>query len=282
MTEQLSTLQKLIDQAVAFIVAYSFQVVGALIVLTIGVVFANSMSGLFLNFLKKKNVDITLSKFLAGTLRILILGFAVLIALGKFGITIAPFIAFLSAAAFGASFAIKGPLSNYGAGLSIILSRPFAVGDTVTIKDVSGVVDDIKLANTRLINEDGVAITIPNNQVVGEILYNSKNNKVVEAVIGVSYDSDPEKATVLIRRELEKFTDVVKVPPPQVGIQEFGDFSINIGFRYWVPTTRYFQVSYAVNLAVFRAIQAAKISIPFPQREVRIISQSSNQNLLNE
>ncbi len=275
MEKELSTIQKLIDTVVTFCVNYSFQVVGAIIVLVLGAVIANWVAASLFKMLQKKNLDITLSKFLASVGRIVILAFALIIALGKFGITMAPFIAALSAAALGAGLAIQGPLSNYGAGLSIILSRPFIVGNTITIRNVSGVVQEVTLASTKLVNEDGVVITIPNHQAVGEILYNSKQNKVVEGLVGISYDSNPETAISLITKVLQAFPEVPKSPAPQIGISAFADSSISIAFRYWAPTVKHYQTSYAVNLAVYKALQTAKISLPFPQREVRIISQSS-------
>ena len=272
MGQELTTLQKILDKAIEFMVQYSFQIFGAVLILACGLLLANRIAALVFGVMQKKKLDITLSKFAASFVRIMILGFAVLIALGKFGITITPFIAALGALTFGFSMAVQGPLSNYGAGLSIILSRPYAVGDTITVSDVSGVVQDIKLACTVLTNEDGIRITIPNKKVVGEVLYNSMKNKVAEGVVGISYSSDPEKAIGVIRSVLDSTAEVMQSPQPQIGVQEFGDSSIHIGYRYWVPTIRYFQLTYAINLAIFNAFRDAGVSIPFPQREVRILS----------
>ncbi len=271
--ETISTAQKFIDALIAFCVSYGLQVLGALIVLGLGVIAGNWAAGILGKFLQKKNLDITLSKFLISVVKLIILGFAMIVALGKFGISTSPLVAALSAAVFGASFALKGPLSNYGAGLSIILSRPFKVGETITVRDVSGVVEEVKLACTRLVNEDGIIITIPNNQIVGEILHNSKLNRVVESSVGISYDADPEKAIQVITEVLSKYPEIVKQPGAQIGIASFGDFAINIGYRYWVPTTKYFHISYSVNLGVYRALKESRINIPFPQQEVRILSQ---------
>lgn len=274
MEKQLDTVQKLIDTLMLFFVNYSFQVLGAIIVIVLGVLVANWIANVLFKLMQKKNIDITLAKFLSSIVRVIVLAFAIIIALGKFGITMTPFIAAISAMAFGASFAVRGPLANYGAGISIIMSRPFSVGSTITVKEVSGVVQDISLASTKLVDEDGVVITIPNNKIVGEILWNSKQNKVTEGLIGVSYDSNVETAIAAISKALAAFPEVTKSPAPQVGIAKFSDSSIDIGYRYWVPTIKYFQITYAVNLSVLKALQAAKITIPFPQREVRIISQS--------
>ena len=275
MAEQISTEQKLINTLIEFFVNYSFQVIGAVIILAIGVMLSNWVSNLVLKLNAQRKTDIALSKFLAGSAKILILVFAIIVALGKFGITIAPFIAAIGAAAFGATYAIQGPLSNYGAGLSIILGRSFGVGDTITVAGVSGVVEDIKLASTILTTEDGVKITIPNKHIVGEILQNSKGNKVVEGIVGISYDANPESAIKIINEILMGFNEVQKDPSFQVGIQAFGGSSINIAYRYWIPTIKYFQTSSAVNLEIFKGLQDAGIVIPYPQRDIRIISQPS-------
>ena len=276
MPEEIKTIQKLINIVIDFFVNYSFQVVGAILVLVIGVLVARAVSSSLLKFFGKKEFDVTLSKFITTAVKGTILGFAFIVAIGKFGITIAPFIAALAAMAFGASFAIQGPLANYGAGLVIILTRPFVVGNTIKVSDVSGIVDEVKLGATILTDEDGVKITIPNKHIVGEIIHNSEERKIVEQMVGISYDNDPEKAIQIIKEVLEAFHDISKEPPPQIGIQEFGDSSINIGLRYWIPTNKYFKTLYQVNLSLYKHLKAKNIEIPFPQRDVHIVSRSQN------
>jgi small conductance mechanosensitive channel len=257
-----------------FFVNYSFQVIGAFIVLILGWLVARWVGGLLLRAMDRRRMDVTLSKFLVSIVKIVVLAFALIIALGKFGITISPFIAAMGAVAFGTTLALQGTLANYGAGLTIILTRPFVVGNTIRVAGVSGVVEEVKLACTILTDEDGVRITVPNRQIVGQILHNSAANTIVEGSVGISYDSAMEKAIGVVRGVLARFEDVVKAPAPQVGIQEFGDFAVKLGFRYWVPTHRYFQVSYTVNLAMYEALRQAGIKIPFPQQEISIVSQA--------
>jgi len=275
MQEQLSALQKIIDTVIELSVNYSFQVVGAIIVLIIGFLIAHGISNAVLKLCQKKNLDITLSKFMAMFVRLVIISFAVIISLGNFGITIAPFVAALGGLAFGASFALQGPLSNYGAGFAIIMSRPFTVGDTITIAGVSGVVDDVKLANTQLVTEDNVRITIPNKHIVGEVLQNSKKHRIVEAVVGISYASNPEKAIKAIQDILSRHPEVTKEPSPQIGIQDFGDSSINISYRYWVPTLKFIKIQHDINGTIFKTLKDVGVQIPFPQRDVHIVSQPS-------
>jgi len=276
MQDEIRATQQLINKIVDFFVSYGFQVVGAILLLVVGLVVARLVSSFLMKLFERKKLDVTLSKFIASAARVTILTFVIIIALGKFGITIAPIVAALAAMVFGASFAIQGPLSNYGAGLVIIFGRPFVVGNMITVAGVKGVVEEVGLGSTILTDEDGVKITIPNKHVVGEILHNSRQRGIVEAVVRISYNSNPEKAISIIRKVLGGFEEVIKEPVPQVGIQEFGDSSINIGLRYWVPSRKYFQTLYDVNLSVYKQLKEGDIEIPFPQRDVHIISRSGS------
>lgn len=131
----------------------------------------------------------------------------------------------------------------------IILARPFVVGNTIKVGEVSGIVEEVKLGATILTDEDGVKITMPNKHIVGEVLHNSEGCKIVEELVGISYDSNPEEAIRTIKNTLDEFQAISKDPTPRVGIQGFGDSSINIGLRYWIPTRKYFETLYGVNLA---------------------------------
>ena len=273
MKDELTALENLFNVMVEFLVKYSFQVIGAIIILIVGMFCARWLSNLVIKICRKRDLDVTLTKFLGAVTKVLLLVFVIIIALGKFGISIAPFIAAIGALAFGASFAIQGPLANYGAGLVIIMTRPFVVGNTIAVKGVNGVVEDIGLAYTVLTTEDEERITIPNNKIMGEILQNSFANKVVETTVGISYQDDPLKAIAAIEAALGQFSQIASEPVPQIGISEFADSAINIGLRYWVPTKQYFNTIYAVNLSIYQVLTTAKITIPFPQRDVHMISQ---------
>ena len=274
MEEEMKAVEKIIDIVIDFFVKYSFQVLGAIFILIVGVIVAKWVASFLLKLLEKKNLDITLSTFLVSSVKLIIIVFATIVAIGKFGITISPFVAALAAMAFGVSFAIQGPVANYGAGLVIILTRPFVVGNTITVAGVNGIVEEVKLGVTILTDEDGVKITIPNKHITGEIIHNSEEWKIVEEVVGISYDSNPEEAIGIVKKSLDQFEEISKDPPPQVGIQGFGDSSINIGYRCWVPTKKYFQTLYKVNLTIYKQLTEEGVEIPFPQRDVRIVSGS--------
>jgi len=268
--QELETIQKIIDVVTEFVINYSFQIVGALIILIVGLKLSGWLSRLVLRLCDKRNIDVTLARFFASSTKLLVMMFVIIIAIAKFGISIAPFIAALGAIAFGSSLAIQGPLSNYGAGLTLILTRPFVVGNTITVQNVSGVVDEIRLAATILTTEDGEELTIPNKLIVGEILRNSFENKIIESSVGISYEDDPKLAIEVLQQVLAQFSEICKDPAPQVGIEAFADSSINIGLRYWVPTKQYFNILYRVNLAIHQALAEAEITIPFPQQDIHI------------
>ena len=274
MFNEINTAERYLDMITEFGVKYGFQVLAAVITLIIGLIVARWLSRVVVRVGEKRNLDITLSRFLGNVVKLIIIGFVLIMALGKLGIAITPFIAALGAIAFGSSLALSGLLSNYGAGLTIIITRPFVVGNTIKVKGVSGVVEEIGLGATHLSNEDGEEITIPNKHIVGEILTNSFENKVVEMTIGISYEADSREATRIIEKALKKIPAIVDQPAPQIGIQEFADSSVNIGMRYWVPTKQYFQTLYQANTAVYDALNEAGITIPFPQRDIHMVPDS--------
>ena len=274
MKEELAAVEKYMDLFMEFALKYGFQVIYAIIILIIGLIIARWLGNMIARVCESRNLDITLSRFLGNVVRLTVLAFVLIVVLGKFGITMTPFIAAIGAVAFGSSLALAGLLSNYGAGLSIIITRPFVVNDTIFIQGVGGVVEEIGLAATRLSTEDGEQITIPNKHIVGEILVNSFANKVVEMSIGISYDDDAQKAIDTIQKALQNIPDIVAEPTPQIGIEAFADSSVNIGMRYWVPTKQYFQTMYQANLAVYNALDQAGITIPFPQRDVHMLSEN--------
>lgn len=275
--KDLEFVQKLINTLIEFFVNYSFQVLGAIIILILGSMLGSWVAGILRKSFEKKKMDVTLAMFLSGCVKMVILAFAVIIALGKFGITIAPFVAALSAMAFGASMAIQGPLSNYGAGIGIILGRPFVVGNTISVAGVSGIVEEVKLSCTILKNADGIQITIPNKDIVGQILHNSKESKVINESIGISYESSPEKAIQIIRQTIESSPKILKSAKPQVGVESFGTSAINIEYRYWASAADHFQTMYDINLAIYKALVQADISIPYPRQDIRILSQPSSE-----
>ncbi|GGI97182.1 transporter [Shewanella hanedai] len=270
--QELQQLQGVYNIIYEFLVQYSFQLIGAFFIFLLGLWVANKVSNLVASQLKKHDIDITLSNFVTNLLRILIIVMVGIVCLGKLGISITPMVAAIGAASLGAGLALQGMLSNYAAGITIIVTRPFVVGNTISIKDVTGVVKDIYLGMTVLINEEGEQINIPNKHIVGEILHNSFANKLVETKFNISYKSDPDEVIALATEAVTQCPRVYHEQSPLIGINDFNSIGIEISIRYWVPTDTYYQDKYHANLAIYRALLAANIEIPCPVREIHIES----------
>lgn len=268
--QELQQLQGVYQLITEFLVNYSFQLIGAALVFLFGLWVASKVSRLVAKQCEKHQIDITLSNFVSNLIRILIIVMVAIIALGKIGISVTPMVAAIGAASLGAGLALQGMLSNYAAGVTIIVTRPFVVGNTIEIKGESGVVTRINLGMTILTNEEGEQISIPNKHIVGEILHNSFSNKLVETQFNLSYNNNPEAAISLITELLSQNSNVSQDTTPNIGINGFNAIGIEVGVRYWVPTQNYFQHKYKINLAIYNALKQAGIEMACPVREIHL------------
>ena len=276
--KELQQLDELKNNLMIWLAEKGAGLLAAIIILVLGLWLAKRIAHFILKICDKRAIDVTLARFFAGFSKIVVVVFAAIMALSKLEIEITPFIALLGASAFGLSLAVQGPVSNYGAGIVLIITRPFRVGDTLSVSGQTGLVDCVNLGNTQLVNEDEERITIPNRNVLGEIFTNSYNYSIVEAVVGIDYSADPEAAIRCITEAVQTVEGIAPDRAPDIGIEGFGDSSINIGYRVWVPTTAYHRTRYALNLKVFHALKAAQINIPFPQREVHLVQPTAEAN----
>jgi small conductance mechanosensitive channel len=271
MEQELVRVTALYDQIVSYLVNYSFQIFGAAVVFLVGLFISRRVAALILALCKRKNLDITLSRFFSSSGRLLVVVATLIIVLPKIGIQITPFIAAIGAVGLGAGLAVQGLLSNYSAGLSIIFTRPFVVGDTIRVKGVWGIVEEVHLFHTVLTNEDGEIITIPNKHIVGEIIHNSQADTVLELSVGIAYDSDIDIAIEAVRRALLLIEGLSLERVSQIGVARFGDSAIEIEARVWVQTRKFHEARYEANYAINEALQKNEINIPYPQRVVRVI-----------
>lgn len=275
MEQELAQFTAIYAQIVAYLVEYSFQIVGAVIVFIIGLFISRRVASLVLALCERKNLDVTLSRFFASSARLTVIVATLIIVLPKVGIQITPFIAAIGAVGLGAGLAVQGLLSNYSAGLSIIFTRPFVVGDTIRVQGVRGIVEEVHLAYTLLTNEDGEIITIPNKHIVGEIIHNSQADTVLELNVGIAYGSDVDAAIEAIRGALSRLDGLSADRQSQIGIAGFGDSAIEITARVWVKTRRVHEARFAANYAIRGALEKVGITIPYPQRVVSLLKPKS-------
>jgi len=277
MENELQNAQMFYTTALEFLTNYSFQILGALLIFIFGIIVSKYVYRFILRIMLRSNIDETISGFTAHLIRFFIVLMMAVLALGKLGISIAPFIAAVGALSLTAGLALQGSVSNFAAGIVLILTKPFKIGDTLKVHNVYGQVEEIKLAYTVLINEDKEKITIPNKYMIGDVLVNSHEYRLVDGVVGVSYDSDIDEAVNVITRVLSQEISCSCEDQPIVGIQSFAQSSVEIGYRYWVPTKQFFKLQYEVNAQILKAFKTQNISIAFPQREVRILQEDSKE-----
>ncbi|MCW8866553.1 MAG: mechanosensitive ion channel family protein [Colwellia sp.] len=268
--EEIDQVANIYNIIIEFFTNYSFQLIGAFIIFIIGYMLAGKISKWVLKLCLRHKLDITLSQFLSNTTKMLIVVMITIVALGKLGISVTPFIAAIGAISLGAGLALQGLLANYAAGFNIIIIRPFVVGDTITVHGVTGVVEEVLLAYTVLKNEDDVTITVPNKHIVGEILHNSKHDSLLELKVGISYNHNPLEVVELLKKTMLSLDIIGENKKLQVGIDEFSDSAITLAIRLWTPTVNLYATKYKAYASIYSALDEANIHIPFPQRDVHI------------
>jgi small conductance mechanosensitive channel len=274
--QEIEKLQVISNVITQYLIDNGLQILVTLIILAVGYVIAKKLGKAIEGLMIGKNIDVTLSRFVGNSAHLVILVFVVMMVLSRLGINVTPLIAIVGALSLGAGLALQGMLANYAAGFTIIITRPFVVGDTLSVQGQTGLVESVHLAYTILLDEDDVRIQIPNRLVVGEIMHNSKEEKLVELCVGVAYKSDPHQVIAIVEEALKSIDGISTARGPIIGIDEFADSSINIGVRFLAPTYQYFEFKYAANLAIYDAFKKQGIDIPFPQREVNLIHNQSS------
>ena len=267
----MDTVNQIRQKAVDFLTEYGFQIIGALIILTIGCVIAWWVGRWFRKWLDKKHVEPPLCMLAVRIVRLLVFGLAVVLALDKFGVKTGPIIAMISVVGVGIGFAMQGILGNLMAGLTIIFTKPFRFGEYIEIAGVQGQVTSIELFTTTLLHADHSAVVIPNRKIIGEILHNYGHIRQLDLTVGVAYNTNLSGALVIVRGVLSRNARVLKEPAPVVGVTMLADSSINIAVKPWTAVADYGPAQAEINQAIVEQFRANNISIPFPQREVRML-----------
>ncbi len=270
--QTIDAISQIETKVVDFLTDYGFQIVGALIILTIGFVIAWWIGRALRQWLEKKHVEPPIIMLAVRVVRLLIFLVALLQALEKLSVPIGPALAGIGVAGVGIGLALQHVLGNAVAGLSIIFTKPFKVGEWIEIGGESGQVTKIELFSTTLVHTDFSRIVIPNRKIVGEILHNYGHVRQLDLSVGVAYGTNLNEATGIVRRVLGANPRVLKEPVPIVGVTMLADSSINIAVKPWVKVGDYIPAQVEINQAIAEQLRAANISIPFPQREVRLLN----------
>lgn len=198
-----------------------------------------------------------------------------IMALQNLGVDLIPLVAGLGVAGAGIALAMQGVLANLAAGLTIILTRPFRVGEYVSILKEEGEVLAIELSNTTLTHPDRSRVVIPNRRIVGEILHNYGQIRQLQIQVRVAYDADLNRAFAAIREVLQGNPLVLKDPAPALAVTALGESGVTIGVNPWTRAPDSGAAGGEINRAILETFRQRGIVIPFPQREVRLIGQAA-------
>jgi small conductance mechanosensitive channel len=199
----------------------------------------------------------------------------ILTVLSWLGVRMTPVLTLLGGASFVAAFAMQSTLSNFAAGLMIMIYRPFDVGNVVTVGGVTGKVQAMNLVSTTLLTGDNQVIVVPNSNVWGSIItnINVSDTRRVDLVFGIGYDDDEDAAARILAEVVAAHPLVLKEPEPVIKLNELADSSVNFICRPWTKTADYWTVYWDITRQVKERFDQAGISIPFPQREVHVRSE---------
>jgi small conductance mechanosensitive channel len=222
-------------------------------------------------WLERKTMEPPFRMLLVRILRLLVLALTLVVALETAGVDMTVLIAGFSVAGLGVGLAFQGVLQNLFAGLTVIFTKPFRVGEYIQIAGVQGQVKTIELFSTTLLHPDMSRVVIPNRKIIGEILHNYGSIRQLDLSVGVAYGTNLNDAVGIVRGVLAKNTRVLKEPIPFVGVSMLANSSINIAIRPWTAVSDFGFATTEINQAVAEQLRAADISIPFPQHEVRLL-----------
>lgn len=263
--EWVKTTEELLTQ-------FGFKLIAAVLIFIIGRWIARMIQNGLEKGMLKTHVDPVLVTFTVNMAYAALMVFVVLAALGQLGVQTTSFIAVLGAAGLAVGLALQGSLSNFAAGVMIIIFRPFKIGDYVEGGGTAGVVKNIHIFTTTLTTPDNKRVIVPNSKMMGDNItnYSAEGTRMLELTAGISYGDSIDKAKALLTELVMKDARIFKDPAPFIGVSALAESSVNFVIRPWVKGSDYWAVFFDLNETIKKRFDAEGISIPFPQRDVHL------------
>jgi small conductance mechanosensitive channel len=272
MENQLQTFEHVKRAVIDLAIQFGPKVLVAVAILVAGIYVGGWVGRTMGRGLSRLELEPPVRDLLVRVVRIVVLALFGILALQNLGVELLPLIAGLGVIGAGVALAMQGVLGNLVAGLTIIFTRPFRVGEYVSMLGVEGRVEAITLFNTVLGHADMSKVVVPNRKIVGEILHNYGHIRQLDVSVGVAYDTDLNKALATIADVLRGNIRVLEDPAPVIAASVLADSSINIAVKPWVDVADFGAAKGEVTKGIVEAFRRNAISIPFPQREVRMLA----------
>jgi small conductance mechanosensitive channel len=270
-------VENMTEQLYQFATSYGIKIIGAILILIIGRIAAGMGRRLVGKMLVRLKADPSIISFVKSFVYVLILVFAIVAALSKFGVETTSFVAILGAAGFAVGFAMQGSLSSFAAGVLVLVFKPYRVGDFIDAAGTMGTVKEIRLFNTILASPDNIKVIVPNNKIYGDVIKNitGYDTRRVDFVFGIGYSSSIPKAAEILMRLMKEDARVLPEPAPMVAVAELADSSVNLVARPWVKREDYWGVKFDITEKVKAEFDAAGIEIPFPQHSIHMVREDT-------
>ncbi len=265
-------VSNLLAKVYELLTVYGLKVVAAIIIFIVGRWVAKAVSNFIKKLMTKSKSDGTLVSFVGNLSYVALLAFVIIAALNQLGIYTASFIAVLATAGLAVGLALQGSLSNFAAGVLMIIFKPFKDGDYIEGGGTAGTVEEIQIFTTQLKSPDNKTIIVPNAKMLGDNItnYTVKGTRRVELVFGIGYDDNIDKARQVIEDIIAQDDRVMKDPAPEVVVAELANSSVNLKVRVWTTADDYWGFYFDTTETVKKQFDAEGISIPFPQRDIHI------------
>lgn len=264
------------DMFYGLIQTYGLPLLWAIVIFIVGRIVARIVSNTVVKTMTKAKVEETLVKFVKNMLYAAIMVFVIIAAISKMGVETTSFAAVIAAAGLAIGLSLQGTLSNFAAGVLLIIFRPFKVGDFIEAAGTSGIVEEIQIFSTQMRSGDNKQIVIPNGQIMGSSItnYSAKPTRRLDLVIGVGYGDDLKKVRAVLEDILAKDERILPDPTPTIGVLALGESSVDFAVRPWVKTGDYWPLLFDLQETIKTRFDAEGISIPFPQRDLHIVKEA--------
>lgn len=268
-----------IDYLTLYIIPWSINLAMALVIFGLGRWLASGISQLVKRVMRKAKVDDILVSFIGNMLYFALLVVVVIAALDRLGINTSSVLAIFAAAGLAVGLAMKDSLSNFAAGVMLVLFKPFKAGDYIEAAGTGGVVEKLRIFNTVMRTGDNREITIPNSQIYSGTIINfsARDTRRIDLTFGIGYSDNIPLAKAQIEAAMSEDERILKDPAPVILLMELADSSVNFAVRPWVKSADYWTVRSDLLERVKSRFDANGISIPFPQRDVHLISDQAEK-----
>jgi len=265
-------MESFVESVLESLPGYLIKIVGVFVVFFVGRWVGVRLANVLQRSLDKRNFDPTLTKFFGNAIRTLVLLVVILACLSIFGIETTSIAAILAAAGFAVGMALQGSLSNFAAGVLLVVFRPYRVGQVVKVAGTVGKVEEVALFTTTLDTPDNRRVIVPNGQIFGAVIENISFHETrrADVAVGADYSADIDATRAALERAITNVSTRLEDGAHAVVLTGLGDSSVDWSVRVWCAAADYWPCMQETTRAVKMALDEAGIGIPFPQMDVHL------------